>query len=262
MKCFIFGEKAHPEITNRLVNACDKYRIPSEMVLVNDGGTLTKQDIARMTRFPACEGLTRRDIALALGHIHIYQTMIKENITTALVLADDVILQPDTIASILEIARLQSPLVPVVTLLGKIGTYRGNGSVSIPQNRQWVFVVEADMSPDTDRHTELSRAYILNRAAAEKLYEFLYPIWLEVGQWDRIGAEDVVVLRAVVPSCVQTETLTETLGGHEKPDTGSEAERIRHIRLQRTKKNKSLYLKIKHLFWRWFLRPFSDIRSS
>lgn len=251
MKCFVIGKKTHPEIANRLINACDRHGIPTEEVIVNDGSALTTQDITRITRFPECEGMTRGDICRALAHIQIYQTMIKENIQNALVISDLAVMDDDVFDVVRRLIKIQSKDTPTVTLLGGIETYLGKNRVPISEKYLRVSVITAaDVC-----------GFFVNLAAAKALYAFLYPIWLEPNEWEWIRIHQVVNLFGVLPQCVRWSSEAPH-NVHVKDDKFTrELAKTRTLTRNRLRRNRPLGLKLKMLFWRTLIRPFSDIRS-
>ncbi len=182
--------------------------------------------------------MARAEVGASLSHLGIYRQMVEQNIPCAVILEDDVILDRDfsemlqtesqhSLASIFPAAE------PVMVQLTHVERgYRagaiefGSRQIVRPHSGVW-----------------LSAAYFITQAAAKKMLEALYPVWMVADHWSLFERKGLLTLRTMTPNVAW-----------ESAD--SQASDIEATRSRRCKSRKSIAERLKRMVDAVVVRPF------
>lgn len=138
--------------------------------------------------------LTLGEVGCSLSHISIYDKIIAEGISYALILEDDATLSPDVMPVIDSLTKAISPERSAVVLLTHVNRYTKRKSIPLTASH---FLV----SP-ISRHVWRAHGYFVTLTAARRMKEFLYPVWAQADDWRLLEKKDVISLHAVAPYCI------------------------------------------------------------
>ena len=117
--------------------------------------------------------LKKGEIGCSLSHMKIYKRMMDENIPIALVLEDDAVLLDELVPAMADIEQYDDANKPNVYILTAIERYYP--------------MIKKKMGSTTlykVHRTCYTHGYIINNAAARKLYEHFYPVWMVADSWE------------------------------------------------------------------------------
>lgn len=170
MKVFIINLKQAEEKRQQMEQQLTSLGVKDyEFVEAIHGATLSKEEIAeKVYDYPEC-ALTLGEIGCALSHIKVYQEMIKCQITSAIILEDDVIL-PQSFVKLSETlsSTLETSESKVITL--------GRANKLTLRKKFFTFDQYGEYTAVTAFGTY---AYAINLAAAKSLASRLLPIKYE-----------------------------------------------------------------------------------
>lgn len=136
-----------------------------------------------------CRSLVDAEIGIALSHINIYERIINEDISSACILEDDVIL-PENFAEMLSLLEeTVSADLPEIILLSHAetkGAGRKIGNVGIKDFKTGFY----------------ASSYIVNNLGARALREELFPVGDVADCWDRLRRHKVIDIKVVTPPLV------------------------------------------------------------
>ncbi|CAK9885539.1 MAG: hypothetical protein XXXJIFNMEKO3_01939 [Candidatus Erwinia impunctatus] len=189
MRIFIINLERSVERKTALEARCQALGLSVEFIPAIDGRQLNEEEIkntAQAVNYAFLPG----EIGCALSHQLIYKKMIRENITQALILEDDVIL-PDDLAELL--ATLPAcPPQPSVRLLSRVNKYYRS-----PCHVTKTYAINKVYSATT------AHSYIINLAAAENLLEALFPVWMTADKWMLFADYTSLRVDAVIPAPIK-----------------------------------------------------------
>ncbi len=254
MKTFIINLEKDTERKQDIISQCTAFDLDYAVIPAVDGREINDDELKKILHPKKSKGMTRGEIGCSLSHYNIYKKIITENIEFALVLEDDAKLEKDlkqTISSL----KNHLPESPTIILLGPINKYSTLDSKNISDNYKLVNVLEA----------ALSHGYLINKSAAVKLLDFLYPIWLEADRWVLMREYNIVGIKGIVPPVITLSELssTSTIWPTEKElQKRKEIEKERSLTLKTIRRERSLYIKIKLFIWRNFTRKLIGVTSN
>jgi glycosyl transferase family 25 len=135
--------------------------------------------------------LARSEIGASLSHRQCYRQLIEDGAPAALVLEDDVRLAPEFSALLPALSSWLAAETPRVVLLTPRGDYWRWPWHRLPGGRR--------LHPFADG--DYAAAYILNRAAAIRLAERVFPVWTVADDWRTFLRDPGLDIRMVVPHC-------------------------------------------------------------
>lgn len=254
MKVFIINLEKHTARKEHTINQCLQIGLTPEIFPAVDGRLLSPQEMARSIHPELSVGLTASEIGCALSHHAVYQKMVNENISYALILEDDVLF--DSYAhEVVEYLEAHIPKKPTLYLLSDVEKYM-RSSTKIPNSHHKIVNVS---------QAALAHAYIINLAAAKKLQKFMFPVWLEADRWTFIKESGIVGIKAVVPSVGH---LSELSYSSTIWDSEAELERkkiVRELRKEticKIRKSRPFKTKLKNALWRIFIRTFFETKRA
>ena len=207
-----------------------------------DGRILSESELA--THFNAARAtieygpMARAEVGAALSHLGIYRQMVEQNILCAVILEDDVILEKDfkemlrsegqqTLASTFPSTEPVMVQLTHVERGYRAGTIEfGNRQIVRPHSGVW-----------------LCAAYFITQAAAKKMLEALYPVWMVADHWSLFESQGLVTLHAMTPNVAW-----------ESAD--SQASDIEATRSSRRKSRKTIAERFRRMVDAAFVRPF------
>ncbi|CAJ0807401.1 glycosyltransferase family 25 protein [Ralstonia flaminis] len=192
--------------------------------------------------------LTVGEVGCALSHLGVYRAMLEQDLPYALILEDDAKLGPDVPAVLDALVQQVSPDEPVVTLLTHINRYYKRSAKPLDPSHSVVKLAN---------YQWLAHGYFVTRAAAKRMVEQLYPVWLAADYWHKFEREGIVQMRAVVPYVISVQDF----------DTGSNLEADRAIKSRQADEERwlshRLHLIFVHKFlYQIFVRPFRGIAKQ
>lgn len=252
MKVFIINLEKHADRKVHTINQCQRIGLSPEVFCAVDGRLLTNAEMHERTHPEFSIGLTESEIGCALSHHGIYQKMVKEDIEVALILEDDVEFD-DAAQGVIHYVAENISSKPTLVLLSEVGKFM-RGGVNIPEHEHKIVNVS---------QAALAHAYIINRAAAEKLNAFMFPVWLEADRWTFIRECGIIDLKAVLPAVGHLSELSKQSTIWDCP---AELERkkvvreLRKVTISKIRKGRAFRIKLKNTLWRIFIRTFFEIR--
>ncbi|MDC9614873.1 glycosyltransferase family 25 protein [Xenorhabdus khoisanae] len=138
--------------------------------------------------------LTLGEVGCSMSHLNVYKKMIDKNISIALILEDDVIFDHNLIAVLSSLEKGPQALSsnPFVFLLNKTNEYFDSFKKPLTDKHNIVNVIDSAGS----------FGYILNLAAAKKLYQYLQPIRFAADEWKIFREHGAIKLKDVIPLVV------------------------------------------------------------
>ncbi|RAW99021.1 MULTISPECIES: hypothetical protein [unclassified Photorhabdus] len=93
----------------------------------------------------------------------------------------------------------------------------------------------------------LTHGYFINKSATKRLFDFLRPVWIVANEWKLLRENNVIKLKAVVPSVINlTEHSCNSSIGNEGHST------VNELDIQKIKRKFLTALRL--IFWRVFIR--------
>lgn len=253
MKIFIINLEKDISRRESILRQCHDFNLMAEIIPAIDGRSLSSEQLDKLTHPIYASGMTKGEIGCALSHYYIYKKMVSENIDAALILEDDVKLS-DTLPEILTWYNSHNNTRPEVILLSEADKYITSPYIEINSNLKVVKVTEA----------VFTHAYLINKAAAARLVEFLFPVWLEADRWTFIRECGVVDIKAVIPPAGLLSELSQTSTiwiSEEELAKRKEVEKVRSRTVKMIRKNRPLSVKVKNAYWRIFIRKLVKIEQ-
>lgn len=246
MKVFVVNMEKDADRKEHVLKECSNKGIVPEIISAVDGRLIPDNELQELVHPGLSCGLTPSEIGCALSHLKIYNKIIAENISLALVLEDDVKLDESFIKvlSALEKTDFSSP---TVILLSEVRRYIPFGKTRIDDKFTLVNTTQAS----------LSHCYVINLAGAKALAKFLTPVWLEADRWTFFRECEVVNMKAVIPPVGHLSTMSETstIWPTQQELNAKDEIRIRRAKtIKLIRKRRTMRNKVKNALWRLFIR--------
>lgn len=254
MKTFIINLEKDIKRKEQIISQCVTFNLDYTVIPAVDGRKLSDDDLNKLIDPEKSKGMTRGEIGCSLSHYHIYKKIIDENIKHALILEDDAKLEPN-VTKALELLEKNVSDTPTIILLGPINKYATRNNKQLSDDFKLVNVIEA----------ALSHGYFINKPAAQKLINFLFPIWLEADRWVFFRDYNVIDIKALTPSSITLSTLsnTSTIWPTKKELKQREhIENERSLTLKKIKRERGMMMKIRLFFWRNITRKIVGVTSN
>lgn len=192
--------------------------------------------------------LTVGEVGCALSHLGVYRAMLEQDLPYALILEDDAKLGADVPAVLEALAQQVSPDEPVVTLLTHIDRYYKRSARPLTAHHEVVKLAN---------YQWLAHGYFVTRAAARRMVEQLYPVWLAADYWYKFEREGIVQMRAVVPYVIGVQNF----------DSGSNLEADRAIKSREADDRLGLghhlrQILVRKFLYQIFVRPFLGLAKQ
>lgn len=249
MKVFVINLARSTDRRASIEQQLSRLNLDYEIVEAVDGSQLSYTDIMRETR-PLNYALSCGEIGCALSHINIYRRIASEGIPMALILEDDALIDQKCVEVVSEIEQ-RNIYSPTVTLLTEVSQYIDKFTCSLSNGRNIYDVLEASRS----------HGYVINQAAAKKLIEFLYPVWMVADRWQTLREYSICNIEAVIPPVISRSehSETSTIQIHNNGSAWLDDKKL--FIWDEIKKHRSFKIKLKRFIWTSFIYPFLKIKK-
>ena len=197
VQCFVINLPHDQARRLAISTQLEQAKLPYTMIAAVNGrelsGAALAQSYNKELAIKESHDLTLGEIGCALSHISVYREIVRRNIPHALVLEDDARLG-DNVGEILEsLAQLYSPQTPQVVMLNYVEKYKKLGMIALGPNHQVVSTYGGNKN---------AHGYFITRAAAKKMAEQLFPVWLVADRWERFKEKKIIRVKALLPYCI------------------------------------------------------------
>lgn len=243
MKIFVINLPDDAKRKASIQHQANDLGLTVEFVEAVNGKELSKNDINRLSTGFENNGMTLGELGCSLSHIKIYEKIVSEDIGLALVLEDDAKL-PSELSSVYELIKIYNNKHnnrPTVYLLNKTNEYIDTLKTKLSSKYSLANVIDSDYA----------YGYIINKAGAIKLLDFLTPVWIEADKWRFMQMNGIIKLKAVIPPVISVTALSE--------DSSLESERSERVYKRLSffdsmYKKRNFNTKLRLFFWRIFIR--------
>ncbi|RAX14150.1 glycosyltransferase family 25 protein [Photorhabdus bodei] len=239
MKIFIVNLKKDIERKKSIQHQSEKLELDVEFIEAVNGRELSQDEIKLFCPDFHKSSMTLGELGCSLSHLKIYEKMVKENIQLALIMEDDAEIGRDIreILDFLITIDNKNLHKPNIFLLSKVNEYIDTFKKPLIKDYHLVSVIDA----------ALTHGYVVNKSAAKRLLDFLRPVWLVADEWKLLRENNVIKLKAVVPSVINfTEHSRNSSIGNEGHSTVNE--------LDIQKRKRKFLTALRLMFWRVFVR--------
>ncbi|EJF54922.1 glycosyltransferase involved in LPS biosynthesis [Saprospira grandis DSM 2844] len=220
MKIFVTNLDDQGDRKKHMVQQMKKLGLNFEFIPCIDGRSWTADEVSPLVSpeffrmYKKYQWLSNGAIAVSLTHLqNIYQKMIDEDIDYALVLEDDILLNPDikNLLPKIEKQLKEEPINDILLLCKQLNqelTLSKKKSISL-DDKYATYILD----PDNLKHISSGAAYIINKQLAQKFIEDQQPLNAVMDWWEsHIENKTVKQLRVVYPFLVTTGEFSSTLG--------------------------------------------------
>lgn len=245
MNIYIINLKSSEQRKNVISRQLQDLDLSHEFIDAIDGRLLTSHELNKSTTENNYAFLPG-EIGCALSHQKIYAKMIDENISEALILEDDVILN-DNFKKIIESIQICNN-EPHAILLSRVNSYINKALQKIDNIHSVFRIFQA-----TTAHS-----YIINQKGAASLLQALYPIWMVADKWTLFEELSFLKVSAVVPNPVNLSSLSKdsTINTRKGDDSHNEKKKKIWGKLM---KERTIKARLKHRFRRAIIPIFHEI---
>lgn len=197
MECFVINLPSDSDRRLAISAQLQALGIPFSIFSAVNGKQLSQAELARAydreRAIRESHDLTPGEIGCALSHWGVYRQMVERNIPHALVLEDDA--KPgEALPEVLRgLQKMYASDVPMVVMLNYVEKYKKWGMRKLGERHHVV---------ETYGGTPNAHGYFITLAAAKRLAENLYPIFLVADRWDKFRDRKFIDFRTIVPYCV------------------------------------------------------------
>lgn len=243
MKIFVISLKSSSERRALITKNLNELGLEFEILDAIDGRSLTESEIVLSTR-ALNYAVERGEIGCSLSHLSVYARMIAMDISDALVLEDDAIPSPE-LPEILRALEAKHSDKPLVTVLTKIDQYIAAPEQQLSDNHCIHRFIEGTGA----------YGYIINKTAARKLIEFLYPVWLVSDRWQFIKENNICDIQCIIPYVISHPPYKDgELHKISTIHTGANLSDIKSNIWRQIKKNRRFTVKLRRALWLFFAR--------
>ncbi|MEY0674362.1 glycosyltransferase family 25 protein [Providencia rettgeri] len=230
MKTFVINLVERPDRKKFMQDQLNNSNLNYQFIEAVDGRTLSNDEINSITLNFHDSYLTRGEVGCALSHLKAYKKIVDENIDMALILEDDAVL-PSNLSSIAhEIESIDKKNNPNIYLLSDVFSYIKNS----PLTKNIYRINDA-----TKAH-----GYIINKLAAKRLLDKLYPIRYEADMWTVFNFFNYANIYCVQPHVINV------VGDGDKEDSNLEIERSLFVTKRYKQRRKQMKLEPYYQFYR------------
>ncbi|MBO6556988.1 MAG: glycosyltransferase family 25 protein [Pseudomonadales bacterium] len=212
MKIFVINlERDHLRYAN-INEQLKSLSLDFELITAIDGKALTPGQLAEdydenAALLRIARKMTPSEIGCALSHLRAYQNLISSNEERCLILEDDVELPTDLPNMLLQLTPLLDVKEPRVCLLSP--------ATSRSRSRPVGEFMGYKVKPFADGY--FTSSYLINKSAAKRLHEYLYPVSDVADCWKRLHDRKVVQIFNTDPAFIlqnQLEFGSSTTNDH------------------------------------------------
>jgi glycosyl transferase family 25 len=213
LKVYVINLDRSPDKMAYMAKQLNALRIPFERIPAVDGRTLTPEKLAevavrsRMEEWPAL--LTPNAIGCALSHYSIYQKMQGNNEEYALILEDDIKIDPDLKQVLMNIENvLNKKDVFLMYFHGDEKSFSSCGSKNIVDQYKLYKALSVWGAYSAG-------GYIISKEVAKKLARHVFPVHTTADSWGTYHREGVIGdLWAVLPLVAHAANFGSDIGYH------------------------------------------------
>lgn len=246
MKTFVVNLEKDTKKKNYIIGECFKYKISPEIISAVYGAGLPDSIfINKIYNYPEC-ALTKPEIGCALSHLYIYKIIVQRNLKLALILEDDVILEPTINDALTIIKQIDDPKTPNMYLLSRTNDYKKK-----PMYKNDILSIHKFYNSSG------AFAYVVNHKACEILLMKNYMIKFEPDRWSIFNLFWNLNTYCILPhlATVNSIQISDLEGGRIK----MKRQRDLFIRkLTHQNRNK----RVKYVLWKIFIKPFLNIKKT
>ncbi|MDE9435338.1 glycosyltransferase family 25 protein [Xenorhabdus bovienii] len=245
MKSFVINLEKDIKRKQSIQKQLNSINLDAEFINAVYGKALSAEQLNKFCPDFNQISLTLGEVGCSLSHLDTYKKIIDGKTSIALILEDDAKFDEKLIEvlSSLESHPMALSSTPYVFLLNKTNEYFDSFKKPLTRNYHIVDVIDA----------ACAHGYILNLAAAKKLYEYLLPVRFVADEWKMLKEQNVIKLRAIIPSIIDISpnSLDSSIGNREYSLT----------ELDKENRKRPISTKLKLALWRIFIRTwFRKIR--
>ncbi|MCM7587832.1 glycosyltransferase family 25 protein [Enterobacter chuandaensis] len=186
MRTFVINLKHSLERRAKMESQLLKLNIAHEFIEAVDGRNMTETERRNVTR-EVNYAFLPGEVGCALSHQKVYKKIINENIETALILEDDVVLCSD-LCEILNNVTL-SETKPEILLLSRVNKYY----------KKSIKKIYGSYNLHKTHQATTAHAYIINQKAAGRFLTSLYPVWMVSDKWSLFEDLSLAKIHSIVP---------------------------------------------------------------
>ncbi|MEW5562162.1 glycosyltransferase family 25 protein [Enterobacter asburiae] len=186
MKTFIINLKSSVDRRLKIEGQLNALSIDHEFIEAVNGKAMSTEELADKTK-KINYAFLPGEIGCALSHQKIYKKMIDENIDSALILEDDVILLDGFSEVIRKITLPENS--PTVILLSRVNKHYKKPLKNITVNH----------CLHKTQHATTAHSYIINKSGAKSLLSALYPVWMTADKWSLFEDLSLIDVSSVIP---------------------------------------------------------------
>lgn len=186
MKIFVINLKRSTERRTAIEKQLIELGLDYKIIEAIDGSELSSVDLARDTK-QLNYAFKCGEIGCALSHIKIYNQMVNEQIKSALILEDDININP-CLEDIIHNLHIPS-VKPTVILLSRVNKYFKKPIATVTNN----------YTLHKTQHATTTHSYVLNIQAAKALIKNLYPVWMVADKWSLFEDMSIVNVFNIIP---------------------------------------------------------------
>jgi glycosyl transferase family 25 len=248
MKAFVINLERSIDRKIILEERAKKVGLNIEFIKAVDGRELSEAEVKLHTR-PLNYAFLRGEVGCALSHQKIYKKIIDDNIPYALILEDDITL-PEDIVNILNSLQVKNDK-PYIILLSRVNKY-----IKAPIKN-----IDRKHALHKTQQATTAHAYIINEKAAQKMLEFMYPVWMVADKWDFLEDHSIAHIDCVVPAPIllnehaNASTINNQKGN---PDTNKRKKET----WNQIMKERPFLAKLKHRYRRAIVPIFNKITDQ
>ncbi|WP_340610758.1 glycosyltransferase family 25 protein [Xenorhabdus bharatensis] len=237
MKIFVINLKSNSEHRLAIQQQADAFNLNIEFVDAVYGAQLSDNEIVQLVYdYPECK-LTKGEIGCALSHLFIYEKIISENISHALILEDDAVLSNNIHRITSDIEKIDNIKKPNVYLLSKVEKYIENKKIKTRLFNVYK-VYEASGT----------HGYLINKTAAKELLDKLKPIKYEADMWGIFIFRNFINVYCIVPHIIDTSDQNKFYSLIEKEMLSLREERQSYRHKLKKQEPKYQFYRLKDLF--------------
>ncbi|WP_164996124.1 glycosyltransferase family 25 protein [Proteus alimentorum] len=237
MKIYIVNLEKDVERKASIKAQLDDLNLNYEFISAVYGKNLSQEEISRLSPDFEKTSLTLPELGCALSHLNVYKKIIENNEDIALILEDDVKLNPNLSQYLDILSHRNLTNKPEIILLNKVNEYIDSFKQKLNDTYSLVNVIDSVGA----------YGYCINQIAAKNLLKFLQPIWIVSDEWKLIREKNISAIKAIVPPLI-------TFTIHADNSTISNEVRADLTDFDRKKRKRSLKESIRLIFWRIFIR--------
>ena len=198
MKCFSVNLPQDLQRKVSIIREFEGIKMPVDIIDAVDGRKMMKEELQvsydEKRAIAEFRGLSRSELGCSLSHLSIYKKIIDESIDHAFITEDDARFNEATAEILNSLCDQVSPNEPIVVLLSHVKYYSKSRREKLYKNYY--------LGRPVSRHIWLTHGYFITQAAAARMRDALFPVWLPADHWTKFQKKKIIDVYAVTPYCV------------------------------------------------------------